>query len=93
MTGYQSGNTVRFNAEFYDFDGQLIDPAVIRFIVYDNRWAKLSETSIGAADRKEVGKYFYDYITITSGIFYFEWYAEINSYPSLKRGQFTISKI
>lgn len=83
---YQHGNTVKLECTFYDFDGQLVDPAAIKVIVYNYKYEVIFE---GTGSRISLGKYFYDYKTesIEQRLFY-EWYGEIDGLPTLKRGEF-----
>lgn len=90
---FQQGNTARFEGEFYDFTEQLVDPATVKFKVYDSQWTQVFETTIGAEGRTETGKYFFDYVCTPLGDLTFEWYGEINGKPSLYRGPFKIAKV
>lgn len=87
MRTYQHGNTIRFKCEFFDFENNKIDPQVVKFIIYDGRYEKVFE-EVGAT-KIGIGEYIYDYTTGDSkGIFYYEWYGEIDGKPSIKRGEF-----
>lgn len=86
---YQYGNTVRFEVKFYNFNGEPIDPNVIRVIIYNSKYQQLSSDSVGMNNRVNIGEYFYDYTTDKKEQkLYYEWYGEIDGKPSLKRGQF-----
>lgn len=86
---YQYGNTIRFECDFFDFNGQLIDPQLIKITVYSYKYEVLFTEVLGLNNRKNIGEYFYDYTTERKDqkLFY-EWYGEIDSKPSLKRGEF-----
>lgn len=85
----QVGNTVRLVAQFYDWDGAPVDPALIKLIFYDAKYTKIDEYSIGPAHKLEPGKYYFDYVTKASGTVFYEWYGEVDGLPTLKRGTFT----
>lgn len=86
---YQYGNTVRFECDFYDFNDSLVEPQLIKIVIYNNKYQSIFDEVLGVNNRKEVGKYFYDYITEKKEQkLYYEWYAEIDGKPSLKRGEF-----
>lgn len=86
---YFTGNTVRLKATFKDFDGILIDPTIIKVIIYDYKYQKISEY---VPIKTGVGTYILNYTTPQEEqrIIY-EWYSEIQGSPSLKRGSFKIS--
>jgi hypothetical protein len=96
---YQSGNTVRIEAEFKNFTGAYIDPTVVKFIIYDQTYVKMSETALTVGNRQETGKWFYDFtLPVMSsgskkGILYCEWYGEIDGKPSIKRETLEVSFI
>lgn len=86
---YQSGNTVRLTCEFYDFDNEIKDPNIIKIKLYDNKFNVTDE--ILNIQRVDTGRYYYDYITDVDSAnkkHYYEWYAEIDGVPSLKRSSF-----
>ena len=86
---YQYGNTVRFECTFYEFDGEKVNPDLIKITLYDIRRNEIYFESLGMDNQKSLGEYFYDYTTEPKEqkLFY-EWYGEINGKPSLKRGEF-----
>jgi hypothetical protein len=85
-TIYQAGNTVRLECIFYDFNNQLIDPNNIKLKIYNNKYELINEFNV---NKKDLGKYYYDYTTLSEpDYFYYEWYGEIDSLPSIKRGSF-----
>ena len=85
---YQYGTTVRFEADFFDFDGLAVDPELITLKIYNAKYTVIHEQP-GVKVQASVGKYYYDYETEPKEqrLFY-EWYAEIGGKPSLKRGEF-----
>lgn len=87
-TVYQYGTTVRFEAEFFNFEGSPTVPENVKLKIYDNKYTELSSEN-GIPVTGMAGKYFYDYITPKKEQrLYYEWYAEIEGKPSLKRGEF-----
>jgi hypothetical protein len=89
----QMGNTVRLTAQFSDWDGNPVDPALIKVKFYDTRFKLLEEHSVGAANKLDVGSYYFDYVPQVPDTIYYEWYAEIDGLPSLKRESLTVRKI
>lgn len=81
----QRGNTVRLTARFRDWDEELIDPAIVKVIVYDKRWQQIVETELQPNNRADTGLYFLDYVPEQTGTFYIEWQGRIESKPSLQR--------
>lgn len=96
MNTYQAGNTVRLNCTFTDFSNNPIDPANIRVRIYNQQYLLLSDTILPSANRDDVGVYFYDY-TIPIGMvnqkIIYEWYGEVNGFPTLDRGNFKVTFI
>jgi hypothetical protein len=62
---YLSGNTIRIQATFTDFDDTATDPDVIKLIIYDSKYTKLSEYTLTSANKVSTGVYYYDYTTPT----------------------------
>jgi hypothetical protein len=86
-TVYQHGTTVRFTCEFYDFDGLLKSPNIVKLKVYDNRYNLIFE-SLNVTQVSE-GKYQFDYVPEEDNrVYYYEWYGELDGTPSLRRGSF-----
>lgn len=84
---YQFGTTVRFVVNFYDFDGNPIDPDIINIIIYDQKYNQIFSQVVDSNTKTGVGSYFYDYITAPKEQkMYYEWNGTINGKPSLKRG-------
>lgn len=89
MNVYKSGNTVRLLGEFYDFNGELKDPQLIKVVIYDYKYNIVDTVPIGDANRLSVGKYYYDFSTKKeSDKYIYEWYGEIDGNPSLDRRVF-----
>lgn len=87
MSTYQCGNTVRFECKFYDFDGNKINPDLVKIVIYNYKYEVIQEKVVDSSIN--IGDYFYDYITEKKEQrLYYEWYGEINGKPSLKRGEF-----
>lgn len=90
---YLSGNTIRIKATFYDFDNQLVNPQIVKFILYDSKYNKIDEYMLSDSNRVGVGVYFYDYITQVEqkcNKIYYEFYGEIGGKPSINRGEFLV---
>lgn len=90
---FQEGNAIRFSSKFFDWENRAVDPVLVKFILYDARYNKLHEQSIGQENRTDVGCYFYDFVPPNTGTFYYEFYGEINGLPSLKRTAINILKV
>ena len=91
---YQLGNTIRLTGTFKDFDNVIpIKPEVVKFIVYDASFVKLSETVVSDANSPALGTYRYYYTPDTVGRLTYEWYCEKDGLPSLKRTMIEVKKI
>ncbi|UUV46205.1 hypothetical protein [Bacillus phage vB_BanS-Thrax2] len=89
MNIYQYGDTVRFECVFYNFEGEKIDPQLIKVIIYDQKYKELKSEVLTSVNKKDIGEYFYDYTTPKKEQkLYYEWYGEIDGTPSLRRGSF-----
>lgn len=97
MAKYQSGNTIMFSVEFKDLQGNLVDPELVRFKVYDDLLNPLEDVDIllDPNNKIAVGRYTYNYTTGATdvGAFYVEWYGEVNTVPTLQREEFTLGFI
>lgn len=93
MSQVQSGNTIRLTAQFHDWDGNPIDPSIIKIKFYDRQFNLLEEHSLGSTNREDVGEYYYDYVSESLDIIIYEWYSEIDGLPSLKRDRLTVVQI
>lgn len=86
---HQTGNAIRLECGFSDFDGSAVDPQLVKVVIYNAKYEALFTKVISDVNKKSVGEYFFDYVTENAGQKYFyEWYGEIDGTPSLKRGQF-----
>lgn len=86
---YQYGNTVRLECVFFDFQGNKVDPQLVKITIYNQRYENIFNETLGINNRKDTGEYFFDYVTENKEQkLYYEWYGEINGKPSLKRGEF-----
>ncbi len=84
---YQYGNTIRFECTFFDFDGNKVNPPIVKIKVYDARYNVIFDGS--GINKDAIGEFFYDYKTEEKEQrLYYEWYGEIDDKPTLKRGQF-----
>lgn len=86
-TIYQTGNIVRLQCEFKDFDGNLINPALIKFKLYDNKSTLVDEYTLDASYQLSQGVYYFDYTSYIPTDVFYEWYGEINGNASIKRGK------
>ncbi|WP_100406687.1 hypothetical protein [Bacillus solitudinis] len=90
---YQFGNTVRLSSIFYDWDGNVAEPDLVKLKVYNSGYQKKEEFSLGPANRKDDGGYFYDWTPKETGDLIYEWYAELEGNPSLKRDRISIKML
>lgn len=88
---YTTGTTVRMSALFADWEGEATEPALVKFILYTSTFEKLSETSVSG--RLSDGSYYHDFHHLMDQSLIYEWYAEIEGTPSLKRGRITFKKV
>lgn len=85
---YQTGNTVRLTCQFHDFNGETAEPQIVKLKLYDDHYKVTTEFT--GIQQIEPGVYYFDYTTEEeSAKIYYEWYAEIDGTPSLKRSSFT----
>jgi hypothetical protein len=86
---YKSGNTVRLIGEFYDFEGNLIDPQIVKVAIYDYKHNLIQEVVVGQSSKLSKGIYYFDYVTKNgNNKIIYEWYGEIDGRPSLDRNMF-----
>lgn len=90
---FQVGNTVRLTCSFSDFEGKIVSPQIVKIIIYDVLYKKLEEFSLDENGKLADGRYYFDYVPIKSGRFYYEWYGEIAGNPAIKREFFEVSFI
>lgn len=93
---YQAGNTVRLNCTFTDFSNQPVDPVNIKVRIYNQQYVLITDNILSAANRDDVGVYFYYYTIpmdyVNQKIVY-EWYGEIGGFPSISRNTFKVNFI
>lgn len=87
MKEFTAGTTVRLKCTFKDFNDEKVDPAIVKLIIYNEKYEKESEHQ---PQKKDVGEYFFDYVTDTNPrVINYEWYGEIDGLPSIQRDRFT----
>lgn len=90
----QAGNTIRLTCKFYDPNGYITTPTVVRLTFYDYRFQKITDVNLSDADILTEGTYYYDYATEThEKKYYVEWYGLIDGLPSIKRDTFSTTFI
>jgi hypothetical protein len=94
-TDYLVGNAMRMEAEFRNWDNNqsLVDPSVIKLIIYDIQFTIIHEFSLGGQNRISEGTYYYLFTPQKEGIFFYEWYVDIDGIPSLTREEFSVVRI
>lgn len=82
-----AGNTVRVANVFYDFNGEMVDPTLIKFRIYSEKYELEQEIDLGEGNRVRTGVYYYDYVTSEEpGVQKIvEFYGEIDGHPSFIR--------
>jgi len=85
---YQSGNTIRFEADFQNLSGEFYDPSRITFFLYDYRYNILSSQVLSGGNRIGQGKYYYE-MSLDIGDYIYEWNAEKDGKISLVRKPLT----
>ena len=101
ITTYQYGNTIRFQADFKDFNDNATDPQEVKLIIYDERYNVIfdssdininpegnthaSPSSLGTG----TGRFILDFTTPRKDqrLFY-EWSGLLDGKISLQRGEF-----
>lgn len=93
MKECQLGNTARFSATFRNWDGVVMDPVLVKFRILSSHQGIIFEVGVTEEDnRKAVGSYFVDYAPTATGSYIYEWYAEIDGTPAVKRGNFMVKR-
>lgn len=85
------GNTIRFEATFKNFNKELTDPDLVKFILYNENYGKIEEFS---ANKSSLGVFYYDHVVNLEDkgkAFIGEMYGEINGKPSLDREEFVVT--
>jgi hypothetical protein len=82
-----AGQTVRVVNTFSNFEGNPQDPNLVKFKVYDKKYALLDEQILGDSNKLEEGKYFVDYVTPQdpNQKYILEFYGEISGNPTFER--------
>ncbi|KFZ25933.1 MAG: hypothetical protein KQ78_01889 [Candidatus Izimaplasma bacterium HR2] len=100
MTKVTIGDTVRLIVEFYDFDGNLIDPTDIVITIENKQREVLIEIPLDAGSKlinsaglTQIGKYYYDYTTTEVGLLYYYFQGTINGTTGLRNGSFVVMDI
>jgi hypothetical protein len=88
-TKVQAGNTVRLLCKFYDTNGDLVNPSLVKIIFYDYMYKKEFEQTLDAKYRIDTGTYFFDFRTeYEEKRYIYEFNGTIAGYPSVKRADF-----
>jgi hypothetical protein len=90
---YLDGNTVRLTCKFSDWDGAIANPSIVKLIIYNSRYQKINEFSLGPGNKTPDGAFYFDWIPVDTGEFIYEWYAELDGTPSLTRERISIRKL
>lgn len=91
--------TIRFRAIFRDWPkddgspGDIVEPQLIKWILYDRYWKKIVEKNIDPATKLESGYYQLFHNIEKAGIYYYEWWAGISGMPAIARKKIVIKKI
>lgn len=86
-----AGDTVRFRCHFKTFDGQLIDPADVKLVIYDTNKQQIEQITLDDTNKENVGVYFYDYVLpYDKPEIIFEFRGLYNEKPILSRGKVKI---
>lgn len=93
MKHFQKGNSIRMSAKFTDWDDVPRDPDLVKFMVYDVDYIKLSEVVMAPANHVTIGEYVYYYVPEGSGTIFVEWYGEMDGLPSLRRERIEIRTV
>jgi hypothetical protein len=91
---YQSGNTIRSEALFKNFQKQNTDPEIVKLIIYNTDWTVKETHTLTEDNRLARGRYFFDFLTeFTEERIIYEWYGEILGLPSVKRRSFRTERL
>lgn len=90
MNTYQTGNSVRLQCIFKDFNGANVDPAIVQVTIYNYRYTILDRLILGAENRIDIGTYEYFFLTESEDemMYVYEFRGETNGIVSLKRASF-----
>lgn len=94
MKKFQQGNTVRTQATFKNFSGELTDPSGIRVTIYEaGTWNVVHRSDeLTEANKLSTGVYFYDYVVERTGLFWREWCGTVDGLPSLRRAEWQVDR-
>ena len=84
---YIYGETVKFNFEFVDLEGEPVEVSNVKFKVYDEAYTQIGTTiTLTASNRTDVGKYFVNYVIPNyEGQIYVECSASNGTLTDIKR--------
>ena len=95
-----AGEAIRFDGFFRDFpkadgsQGDPIDPVIVKFTLYDRRWQKIEEISVGPAAKVGAGQYRVFHVFEDEGLYYYEWWGEgEDGLPAVERRQVSIDRL
>ncbi len=94
-----TGEAIRFDGFFRDFPkpdgtpGEPVDPAIVRFTIYDQRWKKIEEINVGAGGKVADGQYRTFHVFEEEGLYCYEWWGEADGLPAVERRQLTIERV
>lgn len=91
MRDYFSGDTIKLECEFKEYDGVEMHPDLVKLRIYDRKY-NLIEEIINIPFDSEKGVYFH-YYTLPSddNVIIYEWYAEEGGMPTLIRKKVNFS--
>lgn len=85
------GNAYKMEAHFSDWEDKelIIDPTVVKFKILDIQFNSVEEHILGPQNRIAKGVYQYFFVPSKPGMYYYEWWADIEGLPSLIRESFS----
>lgn len=83
---FQSGNTLRLECVFKDFDGAVIAPSITKCRIYNYKKEKIEEMDLPLVD----DKYLCYYTPAATGAYFAEFYGEQYGRPVLVRKKFEV---
>jgi hypothetical protein len=69
---FQKNNTIRLKGTFRDFSGDLVDPTVLAFKIFDATGTAILTKAIGDLTRESLGVYHYDWQPTATGDYIYE---------------------
>ena len=89
MTDYNSGDTVRLTAMFYNWAGVLADTLTLPTIkIYDKNETLLTTIPGASVTKSATGTYYYDYTPPDKGLYVYEFAGTQDSTTILRRASF-----